>query len=342
MTSLNRIDTFHGVDFADIDFDAAIAAGRPQVFKAALAACPLVKAGLSGNEKAMQHLLAAASHRPILSYSAAADANGRFFYKPAMDGFNFTASYCDLDAFFEQVKRQSLLKNGEAFYVGSAELLDHFPHLLDSDGLKLPSAMCDNYMPRAGIWMGNQTVAATHFDVSNNAAACLVGRRRFTLFPVEQIENLYPGPLEPTPGGQVVSMFDPRQPDYKAFPKAEEAMRHAHVVELAPGDVLVYPAMWWHQVEALADFNVMVNYWWNPVPAFVDDPMTTLLHGMLSLRDRPMAEKRAWRALMDYYVFGEAEQPRQHLPEPCHGALANMDAQQARRLRGKLIKRLNR
>ena len=66
----------------------------------------------------------------------------------------------------------------------------------------------------------------------------------------------------------------------------------AQVAELEPGDVLFYPAMWWHQVEARDAFNVMINYWWNTSPRFMDSPQNTLLHALLSLRDRPDAEKR--------------------------------------------------
>ena len=146
--------------------------------------------------------------------------------------------------------------------------------------------------------------------MSNNLACCMVGRRRFTLFPPDQIANLYPGPLEPTPGGQVVSMVDFRAPDFDRFPRFRDALDAAEVAELEPGDVLFYPAMWWHHVEALDPFNVMINYWWNASPAFMDTPMTTLLHALLSLRDRPEHEKAAWRALFDYYVFGPADTRR--------------------------------
>jgi hypothetical protein len=100
--------------------------------------------------------------------------------------------------------------------------------------------------------------------------------------------------------------------------------------------------MWWHHVEALDPFNVMINYWWNTSPAFIDTPMTTLLHAILSLRDRPEPEKQAWRALFDYYVFGDAERPAEHLPEQARGILAPLDDTAARRLRAELLQRLNR
>jgi hypothetical protein len=178
--------------------------------------------------------------------------------------------------------------------------------------------------------------------MSHNLAVCTVGRRRFTLFPPDQVANLYPGPLEPTPGGQVVSMVDFRDPDFAAHPRFREALAAAQVAELEPGDVLFYPALWWHHVEALDAFNVLVNYWWNTSPAFMDTPQNTLLHALLSLRDRPEPEKAAWKALFDYYIFGPADQAGAHLPEHVRGPLAPLDAMQARRLRGQLIGKLNR
>ena len=111
---------------------------------------------------------------------------------------------------------------------------------------------------------------------------------------------------------------------------------------MEPGDVLVYPAMWWHHVEALADFNVLVNFWWNAVPGYVDSPQITLLHALLSLRGRPAGEKAAWKALFDYYVFGDADAARAHLPEHVHGALAPLDDTLARRLRAQVTRKLQR
>jgi hypothetical protein len=100
-------------------------------------------------------------------------------------------------------------------------------------------------------------------------------------------------------------MVDLAAPDLARHPRFAEALDAAQVAEMEAGDVLVYPAMWWHHVEALAEFNVLVNFWWNAVPGYVDSPQVTLLHALLSLRGRPASEKAAWKALFDYYVFGE-------------------------------------
>ena len=196
--------------------------------------------------------------------------------------------------------------------------------------------------PLVSIWIGNKTIAAAHYDMSHNIACCAVGKRRFILFPPEQVHNLYPGPLEPTPGGQVVTMVDFKNPDLEAFPRYEEAMAAGQIAELEPGDILCFPPLWWHQVEALNDFNAMINYWWNETPAFIDNPMNTLLHGMLSLRDRPEAEKKAWQELFNYYVFGPADTAGKHLPEAAQGALAPLDDMTARRLRAQVLQRINR
>jgi hypothetical protein len=191
-------------------------------------------------------------------------------------------------------------------------------------------------------WIGNRTTALAHHDLSHNMACCLVGRRRFVLFPPEQVANLYPGPLEPTPGGQVVTMTDIDQPDFERFPGLREALAEAEVAELEPGDALYYPALWWHQVDAWEPFNVMVNYWWNVVPDYMDTPHNTLLHALLSLRDRPQAEKQAWRAMFEYYVFGPGDRAGAHLPEAARGILGPLDELKARRLRAQLLRRFNR
>lgn len=331
-----------GLQLERVDFDALIQQGEPVILKGMLEASPLIAAAKTSDQQAMSHLQSHYNERPLLYYTCGANAKGRFFYNSKMDGLNFTTERFSLSELFERLENEKKTKSGTAFYVGSAELIDYFPKLLGEDGLRQMAAPFKDHSPRVGIWLGNRTTAATHFDVSNNVAVCMVGRRRFTLFPPDQIENLYPGPLEPTPGGPVVSMVDLNAPDFVQYPKAKDAFQQGQIAELEPGDILVYPAMWWHQVEALEDFNVLINYWWDVVPSFVDDPMNTLLHGLLSLRDRPDDEKKAWRNFFDYYVFGDAGKAGAHLPDHIRGPLAPIDDVTARRLRARLLQKFNR
>jgi hypothetical protein len=114
------------------------------------------------------------------------------------------------------------------------------------------------------------------------------------------------------------------------------------VAELEPGDLLFYPALWWHHVEALDAFNVLVNYWWNTSPAFVDNPQNTLMHALLSLRDRPEHEKSGLEGAVRLLCLRTRRPGRRALPEAARGNLAPMDEIKARRLRAWLLNRLNR
>ena len=111
------------------------------------------------------------------------------------------------------------------------------------------------------IWVGNASRIAPHYDMAANVAVVVAGRRRFTLFPPEQIANLYVGPVERTVAGQPTSMVDPDNPDLDRFPRFAEAQRHAQVVELGLGDAIYIPPMWWHHVRAEGALNILVNYW---------------------------------------------------------------------------------
>jgi hypothetical protein len=319
-----------------------LARNRPVIFRGLAGDWPLAQAGREGAAAAIAYLKGFDAGRPVVGYTAAPEVGGRYFYGPGMQGLNFAADRVSLSAYLEALAAHLETPAPPSFYVGSTDLELYLPGLGAGNRLDLPAAAEGQSPPTVSIWLGNRTTAATHFDMSNNLACCLVGRRRFTLFPPDQIVNLYPGPLEPTPGGQVVSLVDPSAPDLDRFPLYAGAAAAAEVADLEPGDVLFYPALWWHNVEALDPFNAMINYWWNDTPAFVDSPMTTLLHGLLSLRDRPEAEKRAWRSLFDYYVFGPADRPAAHLPEAVRGDLAPLDERSARRLRARVMQKLNR
>ena len=333
-----------GLKPGDITFEALLDRQEPVLLKGFAGDWPLVRAGLRSAGAAMDYIRGFDGGRDVVSYTGAPEIGGRFFYNSEMTGLNFRAGRQPLAGFLDSVADHLDAPGAEApaLYIGSTDIDAYLPGLREANDLVGGETMFERYPPLASIWMGNRTIASAHFDMSNNIACCAVGHRRFTLFPPDQIHNLYPGPLHPTPGGQVVSMVDFDDPDFAAHPRFREALEVAQVAEMEPGDVLVYPAMWWHQVEALDGFNVLVNYWWNKAPSFMDTPMNTLLHGLLSVRDRPDQEKQAWRELFDYYVFGDPAQAGAHLPEHARGPLGPMDPMTARRLRAELLGRLNR
>ena len=323
-----------------IPFDQLMADQAPVILKGVAADWPLVRAGLVSAEDAMDLLQRFDAGRPVVTFTGAPEIQGRFFYDESVTGLNFTGRREPLTPLLDAMRARIGDTDGPSVYVGSTDLDEYLPGFRAENDLVLDDPMFARHL--ASIWIGNRTTATCHYDMSHNLAVCAVGRRRFTLFPPDQIANLYPGPLEPTPGGQVVSMVDFAKPDFDRHPGFRQAMATAQVAEMEAGDLLFYPAMWWHHVEALAPFNVLVNYWWNTSPAWLDTPQITLLHGLLSLRDRPASEKQAWKALFDYYVFGDPERPAEHLPEAARGPLAPIDASAARRLRAQLLHRLNR
>ena len=158
----------------------------------------------------------------------------------------------------------------------------------------------------------------------------------------EQVENLYVGPLDKTPSGQAISVVDFNNPDFERYPKFREALKSAVTYELEPSDAIFVPSMWWHHVESLSDFNLLVNYWWWSSPVYKGSPTTALMHAILSVRDLPPRQRAAWRTIFDHYVFGADESVYEHIPEPGRGCLAPLDEDGAKKLRAQIINLLNR
>jgi mannose-6-phosphate isomerase-like protein (cupin superfamily) len=191
------------------------------------------------------------------------------------------------------------------------------------------------------IWIGNRVRVATHHDMNSNIAVVMAGRRRFTLFPPDQVANLYIGPIEFTPAGTPVGLFDPDEPDFDRFPLAREAMAHAQIVELEPGDALFIPHMWWHHVRSLDPVSILVNYWWDeaPVPQPGLAPLDTMVHAILAFSGLPENQRAAWRAMFDEFVFGP---PLDHVPEERRGIRGTLSEDSKARVRRQLGQMLSR
>jgi len=294
---------------------------------------PAVQAGLESDAKAATYIGALDRGRPVETLLGLPGIKGRFFYSDDLKGLNFERRQEPISASLNHL----LSHVDGARFVQSASIPENLPGFAEANGLSLagPSAI-----PR--IWIGNAITVATHYDLSYNIACVVCGRRRFTFFPPEQIRNLYVGPLHYTLAGQPVSMVALDEPDLSRYPRFKEALSVAQQVELGPGDAVYIPYFWWHHVQSLTPFNVLVNYWWNEWEQAGTSPYDCLLHGLLALRHLPEDQRAAWRAVFDHYVFQMDGDPVAHLPIENRGALGPMTPEQAAKIRAGLLRRLNR
>jgi hypothetical protein len=257
-----------------------------------------------------------------------------------MDGFNFHRNRLPLSEIAAQVLRYAQFPKPPAVAAQSALLRDCLPAFTAENPLTLFDA---SILPR--IWLGNRITTPAHVDEWNNVACVVAGRRRFTLFPPEQVANLYVGPLDFAPTGAAMSMVSLRDPDFARHPRFRDALAAAQVAVLEAGDCLFIPPLWWHRVESLEPLNVLVNYWWHdPLGenSRVDSAFDALLHGILSIRGLPSESRRAWQAFFEHYVFGEQADSIAHIPPERRGILGDLSQEQVNALRAHLAKKLSR
>lgn len=344
MTGIQRqirgqIRALTGFEPQTLPLQELLSGDEPVVLKGLVANWPLVQAAQRSHHEAMSYLRSFYNGKTVGASRGDPQIAGRLFYNEDFTQLNFTSHRAPLDQVLMDIEKHLEDDRPPTNYIASTTIDACLPGFRrDND---IPFA-AHGFDPLASIWIGNRTIASCHYDAPNNLACCAVGRRRFTLFPPEQIFNLYPGPLEPTPGGQAVSLVDFANPDFERYPRFREALAAGQVAEVEPGDAVFIPSLWWHHVEALSPFNTLINYWWSTSPKFIPSPMNALYHALWSLRDRPEREKRAWKNIFDYYVFGPSERAGEHLPEQARGALGPMDDSHARRIRAMLLSNLNR
>jgi hypothetical protein len=319
---------------------------EPLILKGLVKDWPLVKAGLTSTQSAIDLLKSHYSGKPASVYFAEPGTR-RFAYNQDVSNLNFEIRKSGIGEMLDEILAHIHDENPPLRYIASNVIDIFFPTLINDHNLSFNSDyFVDNPLefadPLKGIWIGNKTLSPCHYDAQSNIACCVVGKRKFTMFPPEQVHNLYPGPLELNPGGPAITMVDFDNPDFEKYPRYRAAIAAGQIAELEAGDALFIPCMWWHQVEAQSPFNVLINYWWNTYPKIRGQAMNVLYHALMSIRDRPEQEKQAWKHLLDYYVFNSNTQAGEHLPESARGYLGEIDDTAARKLRALLIQKLNR
>ena len=334
----DAIDEVSGYDPVAVP-ESLLSASSPVVLRGLASAWPAVRAAQASAHDAIAYRKRFDhGSMPVVATVAPPEAGGRVFYNEDLSGFNFRREEVPLTVALDTLRKSLDAAAPPSIYIASTTLDTFLPGFRAENPMALGARD-----PLASIWIGNRSRIAAHQDVPDSLACVVVGRRRVTLFPPDQLENLYIGPLDHTPAGQAVSLVDFAAPDLQRFPRFAEAMHHARTAVLAPGDAVFIPSMWWHHMEGLEPFNVLVNYWWRRSPAWMDTPMNALMLAITSLRDLPPHERAIWKDVFDHYVFGYDEAvDAGHIPESARRVLASLDEDRVRHLRALLVQRLNR
>lgn len=312
---------------------------QPVVLRGLAADWPAVAAGHCGPEAFADYLARFATDIAVEVFFGAPEIAGKYYYGGRPDGFNFERRRMRFADALQAMLEACAAEGGPSAYVGSAPT-----------ELCLPGFAAQNTTAQLGpaveprIWLGTASNVSCHYDTLDNLACVAAGARRFTLYPPELIGSLYVGPIDNTMAGQPVSLAasagSSRELGQGAFPLFEQVRDQALVVELGPGDALYLPKLWWHQVEATAPFNALVNYWWDASSLGPDAPYASLLLAMIAISERPPAERAAWKAFFDHYVFRSAGHPLAHLPEAQHGLLGPLKSGTYGRIRARVMQML--
>jgi len=146
------------------------------------------------------------------------------------------------------------------------------------------------------------------------------------------------GPIDNTMSGATVSLAASAPEGSEGrFPLFEEVRDQALVAELEAGDALYLPKLWWHRVQSSAPFNGLVNFWWDAFSSGPDAPYTALLLAMISIAERPPAERQAWKAFFEHFVFRTKGHPLRHLPPGRHGLLGPLKPNNYARIRARIM-----
>jgi hypothetical protein len=292
---------------------------RPVLLRGLVKAWPIVEAGRLSPAAVRDYLKPLDAGGEIEAFFGAPAIAGKYFYAEGLKGFNFERRRMKFAAALESIVSSVGAPGSPSIYVGSVPAGDYLPRFAALNPMPLLSP---GIPPR--VWIGHAANVSSHYDTVDNLACVAVGTRRFTLFAPDSIDKLYVGPIDNTMAGQPVSLAASSVPDREKFPLFEQIKDQSLVVELEAGDALYLPKLWWHKVESTAPFNLLVNYWWDAFRSGPDAPYTSLLLAMITIAERPPAERQAWKAFFDHYVFRSHGHPLAHLPPEQHGLLGSL------------------
>lgn len=294
-----------------------VRSSQPVVIRGLVNDWPMVQAAKKSNLAFCDYVKRFDRGLNLDTMTGPASIKGRIFYNSDLSGLNSRMGQSKLGPSLDYILEHAKDDPAPLLAMQSVIISQYLPGLQLENKLHL---LPDAISPR--IWIGGKAIVAAHYDAAENIACCAAGKRKFTLFPPEQIANLYIGPLELTPAGATISMVDLENPDFEKYPNFQHALNAAQQAVLEPGDAIYIPYLWWHNVQALDELNVLINYWWGEPEEERIDPRNALYHAMMTIRFLPPHYREHWKHMFDHYVFHKNGDPGEHLPEERQGILS--------------------
>lgn len=306
---------------------------EPVIVRGVASDLPVVNASNAGDRALLDYLLTFARPAEVTIVHAGEEVQGKFGYTPDLSAFNFKRIKAAFPDFLHALQ-------GSKFPPG-AVAIQGVQTDVAAPGFSEANAL--PFLPDGGeyrMWLGTRAEVAIHCDPAPNVAFVAAGKRRFTLFAPEEIGNLYLGPFDPVPSGTQISLADPMAPDLARFPRFAGALERSRSAELRAGDAIFIPTGWYHHVQARAPLNLLINYWWRSRHEG-PSPWDALMHGFMTLRGLPPAERRVWRAMFNHYIFEDDGYPGEHIPAGRRGILEHPTPQMLGAMREAVLRSLS-
>ncbi len=139
-----------------------------------------------------------------------------------------------------------------------------------TEGAHLPEEMWPDFGPLffdredfipPQLWLGSVPThiptSSLHRDPMTGFLLQVIGSKRLDLYSADQADLLYP---MKSYNNYQPCWFRPEAPDFGIYPKARLATCLS--ITLKPGELLLQPAGWFHQVHAMDSPNMSVSYFW--------------------------------------------------------------------------------
>lgn len=190
------------------DFAAIVAAGEPVIVQRLFDTWPALAAGMQGAATLDAYFRRLDRGMPVPVMEAPARHKGQFAYGPDLREFTFTKRQAPLGATLDRIESLIGQPDAPTLAIQMLRLDQAMPEFVEHN----PMPLLPGIGPR--LWLGGAVHTRTHNDRDHNLACVIAGRRRFVLFPPDQVSNLYIGPPDNPPP---LSLVDPEAPDLVRF-----------------------------------------------------------------------------------------------------------------------------